>query len=388
MPEEWRANYLGGRGLALRYLLDNLARGLAPFDPESEIVFMTGPLAGTLVPTSSRLAIAARSPITGKGACGVVVSGAAAELKLAGYDGLVVSGRAASPTFVYVTNQRVTFERANLLWGKGAAETEKTIREKKWTHMARTLSIGAAGENLVPHASVVADGYGQIGELGAGAIMGSKNLKAVVVRGQAGIRVADMEGLLDLVHGAWGDGSRGYWQLWSDTPATSGEVVPEQPPGQALPALLTRMRVCALCPLSRPADSTGASGAAIQRQSYCAASTTETGLDVAEAAGLYEWSRRCDDQGLDPAHAADVPGFAAGTTGEAPDAEPLSPDTLVRDSLVLCNLWRPQLDTIAMALTMATGVPSGKGLLVETGARLLDLERRASATGPLRGGSQ
>ena len=150
----------------------------------------------------------------------MVACGAAAELKFAGYDGIIVSGRASSPTFVYVTDQRVTFERASLLWGKGTYETERTIQQKKWTYMARTLTIGPAGENLVPYACMTADGRGQIGETGIGAVMGSKNLKAVAVRGQAAVHVADLEGFLGLVQGAWGDGSRGDWRIWSDSPSS------------------------------------------------------------------------------------------------------------------------------------------------------------------------
>lgn len=347
MREDWRAEYMGGKGLAYRYLLDNLARDLDPLDPESEIVFMTGPLAGTLVPTSSRMAVALRSPISGSAGCGVVACGAAAELKFAGYDGMIVSGRASSPTFVYVTDQRVTFERASLLWGKGTHETERTIQQKKWTYMARTLTIGPGGENLVPYACVTADGRGQVGEIGIGAVMGSKNLKAVAVRGQAAVHVADMQGFLDLVQGAWGDGSRGDWRTWSDIPsspelsAVAREAyVPDvamSAPGQhprAGPSGRTSMQtrlmlssICASCPLGHSVPVANASGIAIRSAAYCTTGMQGMSLETGNADSLVQLSSLCDDLGLDTVSTAAAIGFAvAGTQDASPDFAALLAD--------------------------------------------------------------
>lgn len=345
MREDWRAEYMGGKGLAYRYLLGNLARGLDPLDPESEIVFMTGPLAGTLVPTSSRMAVALRSPISGGPGCGVVACGAAAELKFAGYDGIIVSGRASSPAFVYVADQRVTFERASLLWGKGTHETERTIQQKKWTYMARTLTIGPAGENLVPYSCTTADGRGQAGETAIGAVMGSKNLKAVVVRGQAAVHVADLEGFLGLVQGAWGDGSRGDWRIWSDIPsspelsAVAGDAyapdVAMPTPGQHHPAgpsvrtpMQTRLMlssICASCPLGHSVPVANASGIAIGSAAYCTTGMQGMGLETGNADSLAQLSSLCDDLGLDTISTA-AASTAAAIGFAVDDKQDASPD--------------------------------------------------------------
>ena len=445
MREGWRAEYMGGKGLAYRYLLDNLARGLDPFDPESEIVFMTGPLAGTLVPTSSRMAVALRSPISGSAACGVVACGAAADLKFAGYDGIIVSGRASSPTFVYVTDQRVTFERASLLWGKGTHETERTIQQKKWTYMARTLTIGPAGENLVPYACITADGRGQVGETGIGAVMGSKNLKAVAIRGQAAVHVAALEGFLGLVQGAWGDGARGDWRSWSDLPSSPEATAPDV----AMPAAgeyrgnealgrtsaeiqLMYSAICSFCPLgrSRPAASTGV--VTSRGVHYCTTGALGADRETGKVDKLAELPRLCDDLGLDTISAAAAIGFALdGTEGSVAESEPLVPDVeslesavrllasgsdvgarhvatasakkihdveggrgsrsgedaehlraaVIMDSLILCNRWHPPLDTVAAALAAVTGSASTPDSLLEASDEILDLERLAAATG-------
>lgn len=215
LPVEWQIEYLGGRGLAYRYLLDGLNREVGPLDPECKMVLMVGPLAGTLVPTSSWMAVAAQSPANGKFACDMVGGGAAAELKFAGYDGIIISGKAAVPTFLYVTDQRITFERANTLWGTGAQEAERAIQEKKWTYRARVLVIGPDGEKLAPSACLTSDGRRQGGKVGLGAVMGSKNLKAVALRGHGGVRVADMPGFLDFILEYWGEGARENRGRWA-----------------------------------------------------------------------------------------------------------------------------------------------------------------------------
>ncbi|MCL4534720.1 MAG: hypothetical protein M1370_06120 [Bacteroidetes bacterium] len=433
MPDEWRTGYLGGTALAYRYLLENLAQNLEPFDPESAILLMTGPLAGTLMPTSSRMAVAARSPISEEAASGVVACGAAAGLKFAGYDGVIISGRASAPGFLYITEQRVTFERANLLWGKGAHETEKTIQQKKWTHQAKTLAIGPAGENLAPNACVVADGVGQAGSTGIGAVMGSKNLKAVAVRGHAGVHVSDLEGLMGLLLGAFGDGSRNDWRRWSDAFATAENAVgthgPDMSPGPdfatdrvrrsgssaflSVETQLMLARVCVSCPLGRFRSTTAGDGERGQGPSLCTIGNLGTKRDIAGLDRLVSLSRLCDDLGLDTVSTADAIGFGAGATEEDwPGGGPhaglddktasavnriaFAEDTAAKksqavvavgtgydneaailDSIILCSMWRLPLETVAEAMTLVTGVRSTIDGLREVGNSILELERRA-----------
>lgn len=196
-----------------------------PLSPENEMVFMAGPFAGTLVPTSSRLAVLTKSPATGGVIATLVGGGVAAELKYAGYDGLIARGQSPVPVFLYVTDKRVTFERATNLWGMGAIEVERVIQQKKWTHQARVLAIGPDGEKMAPSACITTEGYGRAGWGGVAAVMGSKKLKAIAIKGQAGVQVADMSSFLPYI--------LGFLERADNLVCGSGEVLPAVGDGQA-----------------------------------------------------------------------------------------------------------------------------------------------------------
>jgi len=182
--------YIGGKGLGFRLLADR-ALHTDPLSPENPIIFVTGPLTGTTVPTGARSALVTKSPLFGGALDSHVGGSIGPKIKAAGYDTLTVTGRAASPLVLHVTPDGVDFLEAEDLWGRGVFETEKALR-KKFAD-GRVISIGPAGENLVRFANVANDLYRHYGRGGAGAVMGSKNLKAIVVEGDRKIEYSDRD---------------------------------------------------------------------------------------------------------------------------------------------------------------------------------------------------
>ncbi len=188
---EWARLYIGGKGLLLRYLFEELAPGTGALAPENPLILATGPFAGTLAATCSRLAVGCKSPATGMLLDSYVGGSFAPELKFAGYDVVIVTGRAPEPVLVRIINDEVDFvPAAGRYWGLETAPLEELIREEMGPG-AKVLSTGPAGENLVPYACLSTDQYHKAGRGGAGAVMGSKNLKAIAVRGTGAVTVPD-----------------------------------------------------------------------------------------------------------------------------------------------------------------------------------------------------
>ena len=191
LPDEWARLYVGGKGLLIRYLFEELAPGTDALAPENPLILASGPFAGTAAATCSRLAVGCKSPATGTLLDSYVGGSFAPELKFAGYDVVVVTGRAPRPVLVLVEDDRVEFLPAEVrFWGLETAALEGRVREEigPWH---KVLSTGPAGEHLVPFACLSTDQYHKAGRGGAGAVMGSKNLKAVVVRGTGAVRAGD-----------------------------------------------------------------------------------------------------------------------------------------------------------------------------------------------------
>jgi aldehyde:ferredoxin oxidoreductase len=199
LPEEPVLRKLwGGQLLAEYILLHELEVGIDPYDPKSVIVGMTGPITGTgFTPGGTKMTFVYLSPATrhtlGRGATSGFLG---TSLKAAGYDGLVITGAAQRPTYLYVTEERAELRDASHLWGKGARETEDTLREEVGHKDARIGCIGPAGENLVRAAMLVND-YNHNAAHGLGAVMGSKRLKAIVTWGTQRPRVFDKEALIE-----------------------------------------------------------------------------------------------------------------------------------------------------------------------------------------------
>jgi aldehyde:ferredoxin oxidoreductase len=191
--EEFAATYLGGSGYACRLALDHLASSTEPLSPENVLIFATGPLVGTAAPDSGRHVVCARSPLTrlwGESYSGGVFG---AKMKFAGFDVIVVRGRAADPTYISVREGKAELRPAKHLWGEDTTSTQKLIKEELHDRAASISCIGKAGENLVKYAAVMNDWNRAAGRTGMGAVMGSKNLKAVSVSGALKVRTARPE---------------------------------------------------------------------------------------------------------------------------------------------------------------------------------------------------
>lgn len=188
---QWANDYMGQRGLATKYLVEETDPTVDPFSPDNKMIFATGPLTGTIAPTSGRWSVVCKGPLTGAIACSNSGGFFGAELKNAGWDMVIFEGKSASPVYLDMTNDQAELKDASDLWGKSVWETETALRERRGDPDVRVASIGLAGESGVLYAAVVNDMDRAAGRSGVGAVMGSKNLKAVVVRGTVGVKVND-----------------------------------------------------------------------------------------------------------------------------------------------------------------------------------------------------
>ena len=200
LKEEMAKKYIGGIGLGMRLFLDNSNAGVDPFSSENPIIFATGPLSGTLAPSAGNsYAVVSKSPLTE----GIAESKShgffGAELKRAGYDAVIFEGKHEKLVYAWIDDDSVQLMNAQHLKGKSSHETEIAIREDLGDNYIRVSSIGEAGENLVRTACVINDESRAIGRTGMGAIMGSKNLKAVAVRGTNDVNVANLEGFTEFI---------------------------------------------------------------------------------------------------------------------------------------------------------------------------------------------
>lgn len=190
--------YLGARGLGTRLWIKEVDPKVDPLSPENNLIFMTGPLTGTLAPSAGRYNVVCKAPLTGTMAASNSGGYWGPELKYAGYDGIIFEGKAEKPVYVWIKDDQVEIRSAEHLWGKDTIETTDALRAET-DFDARVACIGPAGEKLVKFACVINDYTRAAGRSGVGAVMGSKNLKAVVVRGTGAVRVADPDGFMEVV---------------------------------------------------------------------------------------------------------------------------------------------------------------------------------------------
>lgn len=186
----WAREYLGGRGLGSKYLTEEVAPETDPFSPDNKLILATGPLTGTYGAANGRYMAVTKSPLTGTIASSNSGGYFPNELKFAGFDLVIIEGKADRPVYLKIHNQRAEVADASHLWGKSTHETEDLIL-REFHADAKVACIGPAGEKLVRFACIVNDKHRAAGRSGVGAVMGSKNLKAVAVRGTGGVGVAD-----------------------------------------------------------------------------------------------------------------------------------------------------------------------------------------------------
>jgi aldehyde:ferredoxin oxidoreductase len=191
IPEQLMKDFLGGRGLAVRYLYGELKRGVDPLGPENKLIFMMGPLGATAAMSVSRLAVVTKSPLTGCIAKSVMGGNFGAFLKFAGFDGIIVEGEAKKPVYLHIEKGKVSFLEANELWGLDTEQTQAKLRQR---HGASTQAacIGPGGEKLVRYAVIISNRRCG-GRTGVGTVMGAKKLKAIAVSSAGPLGVYDQQ---------------------------------------------------------------------------------------------------------------------------------------------------------------------------------------------------
>ena len=184
---QWARDYVGSRGLGSKYLVEEIDAKVDPLSPENKIIWATGPLTGTMASTGGRYTVITKSPLTGAIACSNSGGYWGAELKMAGWDMIIFEGKSPKPVYLYINDDVAELRDAAHLWGKSVWQTEEIIKKGLQDPLARVSSIGKAGENGVLYAAVVNDLHRAAGRSGVGTVMGSKNLKAIAVRGTLGV---------------------------------------------------------------------------------------------------------------------------------------------------------------------------------------------------------
>jgi len=264
-------DYVGGRGLTSYLLYREMDPAVDPFSPENKLMFGAGPLTGTGAVAASRYVVVSKSPLTNTIACSNSGGFFGPEMKFAGYDVIIFEGQADKPVYVWIENDRVEFRPADKLWGKTPEETDEAVRAATSPH-AKVACIGPAGERRSLLAGVVNDRQRLAARSGVGAVMGSKNLKAVAVHGTGSVRLADAEAfwfaaldvlkkvvndpvsfgsfraygtanLVNLINEMGAYPTRNFQEeVFEGAAATSGEAIAEK--------ILVKNRACFACPIA------------------------------------------------------------------------------------------------------------------------------------------
>lgn len=318
LRRDWIREYWGSWGLALRYYCEAASPEVDPLAPENAVVIMTGPLGGTLVPLASRMCLVSKSPHTGTIFESNVGGSFGSELKFAGFDGIVITGRSPAPVFLKISDGLATLESAEHMVGQGIFETEKLLEAAIGDHDAKCLAIGPAAENLITYSMIGSESYRQFGRGGTGALFGSKNLKGVVCRGTGAVAVADM--------GAFLERARHYTQndlltednLWAKTDGTPILVEVTNEMGihptrnytrgvngrkeslnsDAIQAAKLGNRACSSCPMAC-GKFTRINSAEIEGPEYETLCLAGSNCEVNDLEAVIRFNRLCDDLGLD-----------------------------------------------------------------------------------------
>ena len=333
LREDWIKQYWGCWGLAAKYFCELVSPEVEPFSPMNSLVIMTGPFAGTTAPTSARFCMVSKSPHTNTIFETNTGGAFAPELKFAGYDGVIITGKSDSLVFLQIKDDDVRIEDASSMQAKGIFETEKLLRDSIQSTRAKTLSIGPAGENLVPYACVGTESYHQMGRAGAGALFGNKNLKGIVCLGTGGVQVADMKAFSERVY---------YWKykdvltdanLWAKEDGTPLMIDVTNEMGihptrnfslgvnknhKALNADMIKKaqlskRACAGCFIACRAF-THVNGAEVEGPEYETLTMCGSNCEINDMEQIIRYNRFCDDLGLDTMSSGNVVALAMDMT--------------------------------------------------------------------------
>ena len=193
---DWAQKYLGQRGLASKYLVEEIDATCDPLGPDNKIIFATGPLTGTCASTGGRYSVITKGPLTNAIACSNSGGYFGAELKFAGWDMIIIEGKSPKPVYLCVIDDKAELLDASEIWGTSVWTTDEWIKAKHQDPMMHVATIGISGENGVLYSAIVNDLHRAAGRSGVGTVLGSKNLKAVAVRGTKGVKVKDPRAFL------------------------------------------------------------------------------------------------------------------------------------------------------------------------------------------------
>lgn len=343
---EWAKKHLGCQGLGARYLYEELSPRIDPLAPDNKILVVTGPLTGTIAPSAQKYVLVTKSPLTNIFIDSTAGGHFGPEVKYAGYDVIIIEGRSDSPVYLLIRDSKVEIKDASRLWGKDTITTEDSIKGW-WGDTVKVLSIGPAGEKMVKFACVVTE-YSRVnGRGGIGAVFGSKNLKAIAVKGSGGVGVADPEGFVRssrkaMIEGIIENKSAPISIGWRGGMGTSETVdwvneagiLPtrnftggtfesfEKINSKAMKKIRTRIRACAQCPMAcsnyveikdGPYAGTALEGPEYETLALLGANCSidnisaiakmnlicnELGMDTMTAGTIASWAMECYEKGI------------------------------------------------------------------------------------------
>ena len=330
---EWARRYVGGKGLLLRYLWEEVPPQVDPWAPENPIILMTGPFAGTGVTTASRLVIGCKSPITGILNDSYVGGSFGPEMKFAGYDAIIISGQSPAPVVVTIKDDAVEFvPAAGKYWGMKTSDIEAALRAD-FDSDAKVLSIGPAGENQIGWACISTDQFHKAGRGGHGALMGRKNLKALAIRGTGAVSVGDARAFLGDLYRVQTDYILTEDNLWAHEEGTpilaqimsNAGVIPtrnwsagtfeqiENINSDAFLKVRTKNRACYQCALGcrqfHEAGGVKGEGPEYETIALCGAN-----CGIGDIEALMAFNALCDEWGLDTISSGSVTGLAMDLT--------------------------------------------------------------------------
>ena len=195
--------YIGGRGLGAYYLNKEVEPKTDGLSSKNKLIFFNGPFSGTMVPGNNKINLAFKSPLSNTYSFSLCGGHFGPELKFAGYDGLIIEGKSEEPVYLWIDDDQVEIKSAEKVWGKKIADTDHHIKEELGDENIQVACIGPAGENLANFACITSGVFREFGRGGCGAVMGSKNLKAIALRGSKDVEIAEPEGLMELVDGLY-----------------------------------------------------------------------------------------------------------------------------------------------------------------------------------------
>jgi len=344
--EEFALKYIGGRGFGAKILFDHLDRIKDPLDPTNVLIIAPGPLTGLYLPGAAKTHVVSLAPLTGIYGDSNMGGNFGPELRQAGYDALVITGRAKELSYLWIDDDDVAVVRAPRLAGKGALDAERGVKEELQSEDIRVAAIGPAGEKLVRFATINSDWSRNAGRCGMGAVLGSKNLKAIAVRGGKDLPVADVPGLRLLTERSLRDlSNHPMFEFWQQQGLMS--VIDYLNTAGGLPTRNFQQNVfehadqingfkmerefkigdtaCFGCPMScgniclvKNGDHKGTVTEGPEYESAC---TLGSNLGVSDFASILKGNQLCDDLGIDTISA----GVLVGTMIEAVETELLTP---------------------------------------------------------------